>query len=98
MRLRVHVLLFAAALVPLAAQAQTGSPAVKFSQINDAVAGRFFDSTTTLPDPLNPNVLVVGLHTGIDPLTWKDRDFKASLTAFSFPAAIDTLSFVIEAP
>ena len=76
------------------AQAQT----VTFSDITDAVPGRFFDAATTAADELDPNTLKIGFNSGLDFVTWKFRDFKASSLAFSHGAAMDTLSFIVEAP
>jgi hypothetical protein len=42
-------------------QAQT----VTFLDITDAVPGKYFDAATTAPDPLNPNRLIFGFHTGL---------------------------------
>lgn len=75
-----------------------GAPAVTFSELNDAVAGRFFDAAASVVDGADPNVLVLGLDSGLDPDTLKFRDFKASLLPFSYPAAADTFSLVIHAP
>jgi hypothetical protein len=71
---------------------------VTFVEINDAVPGRFFDAATTLPDPLDPNKLVIRFNTGIDPATWKANDFRASTAAFSHLSAVDTISFRIMPP
>jgi hypothetical protein len=75
-------------------QAQTAT----FSEIDDAVPGKYFDAATTAPDPLNPNRLIVGFNAGRDPQTWTSREFTASTEAFFRPSAMDTLSFVIDAP
>jgi hypothetical protein len=80
------------AAAPLAAQAVT------FSEIDDAMPGMFFDPATTAPDPLNPQRLVIGLHTGTDPQTWMSREFTASTAAFYRRSAMETLSLTIEAP
>ena len=66
------------------AQAQT----VTFSDITDAVPGRFFDAATTAADELDPNTLKIGFNSGLDFVTWKFRDFKASSLAFSHGAAM----------
>ena len=82
-------------LVPVfAAQAQTAT----FSEINDAVRSRNFDAARTRPDPLNPNRLVIGFSSGFDPQTFKYRGFTASTSAFFLPSAVDTISFVVDAP
>ena len=71
---------------------------MKFLNINDALPTRFFDAAATAPDAADPNKLVIGLHTDTDRATWKANDFRASTAAFSHLAAIDTISFRVEAP
>jgi hypothetical protein len=85
------VLIFSAAST---ARAQT----VTFTEITDAVPGRFFDAAATAPDASNANRLHIGLHTGIDFRTLKYRDFRASSTSFSYGSAGDTISFRVTAP
>jgi hypothetical protein len=70
----------------------------KFLDIHDALPGRFFDAAATAPDPADPNRLVIALPTGSDPTTWKTNNFRASTAAFNHLAAVDTISFRIEAP
>src|SRR4051794_19327278 len=57
---------------------------VTFTDINDAVPGRFFDSSSSFPDLADPNVLVIGFNTGLDTKDWKNRDFRASLLPYFF--------------
>lgn len=76
------------------ARAQT----VTFSDISDAVPGRFFDAATTAPHELDANTLVIGFNSGLDFRTWKFNDFRASTLAFSHTIAMDTISFTVEAP
>ena len=71
---------------------------VTFSDINDAVPGRFFDGATSAPDVSNPNRLRIGLNTGVEFETFKLADFKASSEAFSHTAAMDTIGFRVTAP
>lgn len=71
---------------------------VTFSKVNDGVPGRFFNAANSAPDPSNPNRLVIGFNSGTDPNSWKTNDFKASSEAFSHTTAMDTISFVVEAP
>jgi hypothetical protein len=71
---------------------------VTFSDINDAVPGKYFDAATTAPDPDHPNTLRIGLHTGFDATTWTNNTFAASTAAFHRAAAMDTLSVLLEAP
>jgi hypothetical protein len=70
----------------------------RFVEISDAVSSKFFDANTSAPDPLDPNRLVVGFHTGSDPTTLVAKEFKASALPFSHRAAMDTISFTIKAP
>jgi hypothetical protein len=75
-------------------QAQT----VTFLDITDAVPGKYFDAATTAPDPLNPNRLIFGFHTGLDVQTWISRTFTASTAAFYRASAMDTIRFLVAAP
>lgn len=79
------------------AQAQSTAQCdpVKFVDITDAVAGRFFDATTTAADPADPNKLIIRFNNGRDPATWRANDFRASTAAFSHTSAMDTISFRI---
>ena len=43
-------------------------------------------------------VLLLGFDTGSDPTTLIERDFRASPLPFSHRAAMDTISFTVEAP
>jgi hypothetical protein len=79
------------------AQAQS-TAAVEFVDITDAVAGRFFDATTTAADPADPNRLIIRFNTGRDPATWRANDFRASTAAFSHLSAMDTISFRVVPP
>ena len=63
-----------------------------------ALPTRFFDSAATAPEAADPNRLVIGLHNDTNPATFKANDFRASTAAFSHVAAIDTISFRVEAP
>jgi hypothetical protein len=76
------------------ARAQTAT----FSDITDAVPGRFFDAATTTLDEFDPNTLVIGLNSGFDYQTLKFTDFRASTTPLSHMSAMDTISFTVEAP
>jgi hypothetical protein len=71
---------------------------VTFAKINDAVPAKFFNAATTKPDPGNPNRLIIGMHTGMDPTIWKTTEFRASTAAFSYTAAMDTIRFRVNAP
>jgi hypothetical protein len=62
------------------------------------VADRFFDAATSAPDVSNPNRLLIGFNTGIDPATFTFRDFRASTADFGDTAAMDTIGFEATAP
>jgi hypothetical protein len=84
----------------VATQGPSDGPAstARFVGVSDAVPLNFFEANTSAPDPLDPNSLVIGFDTGSDPTTLIARDFRASPLPFSHRAAMDTISFTIEAP
>lgn len=70
---------------------------VTFSDINDGVPNRCYDPATTAPDPVNPNQLNIGIHTGIVPGTFgTNAGCYASDEGSSL--MMDTISFLITAP
>jgi len=77
--------------IAVPAQAQT----VRFKSIRDAVPSKFFDAATTAADPSNPNKLIIGFNTGLDPTTFTTTQFVASSTR---RVAMDTISFTVTAP
>src|SRR5439155_7276633 len=83
-------LMAAMLLAAVSAHAQT----VTFTDINDAVPGKFFDAASSVPEPTDLNTLVIGLNTGLDGTIWKHRDFQASLLPFSYSSATYTISCV----
>jgi hypothetical protein len=87
-----------ALLLAFAASGSGYAQAVTFSTINDAVPGKYFDSGSTAVDPANPNRLVIGFNSGLDPATFVYNTFRASTAAFYRTSAMDTISFVVEAP
>lgn len=78
------------------AQAQS----VVFADIRDAVPLKFFNPApdSTMPDPANPNTLVIGFESGRDSGDFLDDEFRATTRAFGNRVAMDTLSFNIIAP
>ena len=74
------------------------APTATFSRIKDAVPNRFFDAETTRPDELDGNRLIIGFNTGLDPATFRYRDFRASTAAFYSTTAMDTIRFKVTAP
>jgi len=84
----------AAFVVLLGAASSAHAQVAKFKQINDAVPLKFFEAATSAADPANPNRLIIGFDTGLDPATFQPADFLA----FSNRVAVDTISFVVKAP
>lgn len=84
--------------VLLALSSFTQTPTVSFSNVNDAVPGRFFSAAASVADPVAGNVLRVGVDSGFDSGIWKYRDFRATNLAYYYPAASDTLAFTATAP
>jgi hypothetical protein len=73
---------------------------VTFTDVRDAVPSRFFnpDLDATHPDVTDPNTLIIGLESGIDPATFVDTAFKASTLTFGVRVAMDSLTFNVVAP
>jgi hypothetical protein len=67
----------------------------KFKSIHDAVPSKFFDAATTAADPSNPNRLVIGFNSGLDPTNFLTAQFVAFSSRRS---AMDTISFTVNAP
>jgi hypothetical protein len=86
------------AVLVLCAASSLHAQTVTFSEANDAVPGRFFDARSTAADPVNPNKLIIGFNSGLDPRTWKLNDFRASTAAFTHGTAMDTITVRIQAP
>jgi len=78
----------------LSAGSSVQAQVARFKQITDAVPSKFFDAATSAPDPSNPNRLVIGFNSGLDPTTFLPADF----VAFSNRVAMDTISFLVKAP
>ncbi len=75
-----------------AALAQTAT----FFGINDALSGRCYNSATTALDPLNPNQLNIGIHSGTSAQTWQTA---ACVASDNGPVStMDTISFLVNAP
>jgi hypothetical protein len=91
---RLAFLVMGLSSVPSLAHGQQAT----FSHIDDAVPARFFNPATTRPSALNPNTLIIGMHTGMDWTLWKATEFRASTASFSYVAAMDTIRFRVKAP
>ena len=85
-------------VIILGAASTAQGQVVTFSGINDGVASKFFDAAKTAPAPFNANKLTIGFHSGIDTRILKATNFRASTAAYSYSAAMDTISFTIKAP
>jgi hypothetical protein len=81
------------ALLSVASSAQ--AQVARFSKIHDAVPLKYFDAALTKPDPSDPNRLIIGFATGVDPLTFLPNDFRAW---FGNRVAMDTIAFKVTAP
>ncbi len=95
---RLSIAAMAIAVFGLASSAHAQT--VTFADVRDAVPLKFFNpsSDSTRVDPADPNTLVVGFESGIDPATLPEREFKASTQAFGNRVASDTLSVNVVAP
>jgi len=93
-----HWGIFVAAIVTLFCASEARAQVATFTTIRDAVPGKFFDATTTRPDPANRNKLLIGFNTGIDTTTFLANDFRASALSFSNRIAMDAINFVAKAP
>jgi hypothetical protein len=82
-------------IVLISAVTTHAQPAVEFANIDDAVPSRFFDPASSRT---TGNKLIIGFNSGRDVATLKGRDFRASTAALSYPTAMDTISFKINAP
>lgn len=83
-------------LIALSSVAPALAQTVTFSDVNDAVPGRCYDPATTAPDPVNPNQLNIGIHTGIVPGTFSSAACLASDAGSTL--TMDTIRFLITAP
>jgi hypothetical protein len=99
--------------LPVVAQAQTSADttivvaaptlAATFSDLKDAVSGRWFDAagtgtTENLKSAEYPNRLNIRFNSGTDAKTWKSNAFIASTNAFHFASVMDTIGFTVKAP
>ena len=93
---RLSRLVLAASLLILTSLSSVAQAQVaKFKSIHDAVPFKFFDAATTAVDPSNPNRLVIGFNSGLDPTNF----LTAQFVAFSSRrVAMDTISFTVNAP
>jgi len=85
-------------VILLSAAATAQAQAVVFKTLRDAVPGKFFDAAKSRLDPANPNHLIIGFDSGVNPTTLIANDFRASALPFSNRSAMDTLSLVLKAP
>jgi len=88
-RLLLMVLVWGMTMGTATASAQT------WSNIRDAVPGKYFDAATTTADGAT---LTIGLAAGFDPATFVSNEFRASTLAYQNRQATDTISFMVTAP
>ena len=88
----------------LSAVSSAQASSVTFTNINDALPSRCYDSSITEPDSTNPNRLVIGIDTGVALVNsefgaqYLERGCAASTAAFYSKSTMDTISFLVEAP
>jgi hypothetical protein len=92
---RGHIVLGAALLLLLSIAAPAQAQTARFKSIHDAVPSKFFNAATTAQDPVNPNKLIIGFNTGLDPTTFTSAGFVVSFTRH---VAMDTITFTVNAP
>jgi hypothetical protein len=92
---RGQVVLGAALVMLLNIAVPAQAQIVRFKSIRDAVPSKFFDAATTAADPSNPNKLIIGFNTGLDPTTLTTAQFVVSSNR---RVAMDTISFTVTAP
>jgi len=83
------------ALAVLGAASNAQAQDATYSEISDAVPSKYFDAATTHPDPWTPNLLIIGLADGVDPVTLAPNGFVAFA---GNRVAMDTISFRVTAP
>ncbi|MFS4460242.1 hypothetical protein [Bdellovibrio sp. HCB2-146] len=86
-----------AALVTLIASI-ANAQSVSFQNISDSVSGRNYDPASTVVDSTNSNKLLIGIHSGYDPVTWQNTAFIASTAGFHSRSVTDSLNVDIVAP
>lgn len=89
---------FLVLVISLFAASTASTQTVTFSHITDALNGFCYDPVTTVPDPADGNRLLIGTHTGIDPVTWMNRACSTSTGGFSSLFMMDTISFLVSPP
>jgi len=92
---RVQVVLGASLLMIVNIAAPAQAQTARFKSIHDAVPSKFFNAATTAADPSNPNKLIIGFNTALDPTTFISSGFVVSSTR---RVAMDTISFTVNAP
>ena len=100
MNLQTRVPAAILALILLGCAAPALAQHVTFTDVRDAVPGKFFNpnADSTHVDPAAPNTLLIGFESGRDSGDSLDDAFKASTEAFGNRVAMDTLSFNVVAP
>jgi hypothetical protein len=71
---------------------------VTFTNLSDAVPGKFFDGRASRVDATNRNRLIVAFNSGIDLVTWQTNDFRAATGIGTPRNATDSLQFTVNAP
>ena len=88
----------------LSAVSSAQAASVTFTNINDALPSRCYDSSLTEPDSTNPNRLVIGIKTGVALVNsefggqYLERGCVASTASFYPKNTMDTISLLVQAP
>jgi len=85
----------AIAFVVLGAASSAQAQVAAYTEIRDAVPSKYFNAATTHPDEWTPNLLIIGIEEGVDPVTAETNNFVAWSGNRS---AMDTISFRVTAP
>ncbi|HMF96922.1 MAG TPA: hypothetical protein VKE96_21635 [Vicinamibacterales bacterium] len=83
------------ALAVLGAASSAQAQVAEFTDIRDAVPSKYFSAATTHPYEWAPNLLIIGLEDGVDPVTLEPNNFVAWS---GNRVAMDTISFRVTAP
>ena len=95
MRTLVKVVLLILAGLLIGIVNPLGAQESVFTDLFDLVPGRCFSAPLTLVDD---TMVDIGIDSGYDPATWRNRAFVASTTAFNSRTAGDTFTVTATAP
>ena len=79
-------------------EAQPVAPFEIFTNITDAAPGVCYDAASSKPSETDPNQLLIGMHSGLDPVTWMNTGCIASTAGFHVRQMMDTIALRVNAP